>query len=68
MAKCEFLKRAVVYFGLKIDVEGLHPVDEKVEAIKRVPVPQNVSAFRSFLDMFGHDSMIPRISTKFSDH
>ena len=29
MAKCEFLKREVVYLGLKIDAEGLHPVKEK---------------------------------------
>lgn len=29
MAKYEFLKREVVYLGLKIDAEGLHPVDVK---------------------------------------
>ena len=51
MAKCEFLKREVVYLGLKIDVEGLHPVEEKVNAVKRAPVPQNVSELRSFLGM-----------------
>ena len=51
MAKCEFLKREVVYLGLKIDAEGLHPVEEKVNAVKRAPVPQNVSELRSFLGM-----------------
>ena len=51
MAKCEFLKREVVYLGLKVDDEGLHPVEEKVNAVKRAPVPQNVSELRSFLGM-----------------
>ena len=51
MAKCEFLKREVVYLGLKIDAQGLDPVEEKVNAVKRVPVPQNVSELRSFLGM-----------------
>ena len=46
MAKCEFLKREVVYLGLKIDAECLHPVEEKVNAVKRSPVPQNVSELR----------------------
>ena len=51
IAKCEFLKREVVYMGLKIDVEGLHPVDEKVDAIKKKPLPKNVKELRSFLGM-----------------
>ena len=48
MAKCEFLKKAVVYLGLKIDAEGLHPVDEKADALIRAPVPQNVKEVRPF--------------------
>ena len=51
MAKCEFLKRDVVYLGLKIDAEGLHPAEEKVNAVKRAPVPQNFSELRLFLGM-----------------
>ena len=51
MAKCEFLKREVVYLGLKIDAEGLHSVKKKVDAVKRASVPQNVSKLRSFLGM-----------------
>ena len=51
MAKCEFLKTEVVYLGLKIDAEGLHPVEEAVDAVKKAPVSQNVSELRSFLGM-----------------
>ena len=29
MAKCELLKREVVYLGLKIDAEGLHQLRKK---------------------------------------
>ena len=50
-AKCEFLKWEVVYLGLKIYEEGLHPVDEKVNAVKGAPVPQNVKELRPFLGM-----------------
>ena len=35
LTKCEFLKKEVVYLHLKIDAEGLHPVDEKVDAVKK---------------------------------
>lgn len=51
MAKCEFLNREVVYLGRKIDVEGLHPVDDKVDTVKRASVPQNVKELRSFFGM-----------------
>ena len=47
----QFLKREVVYLGLKIDAEGLHPVDEKVDAVKRAPIPQNVKELRFLLGM-----------------
>ena len=64
MAKCEFLKREVVYLGLKIDAEGLHPVDEKVDAVKRAPVPKNVKELRSFLGMVQYyHSFLPDLAT-----
>ena len=63
MAKCEFLKREAVYLGLKIDAEGLHPADEKVEAVKRAPVPQNVKELRSFLGMVQYyHSFLPHLA------
>lgn len=65
MAKCEFLKREVVYMGLKIDVEGLHPVDEKVDAVKKNTTPQKCKRIEIF---FGHGPMVPPIFTGFSNH
>jgi len=50
--------------GLKIDAEGLHPVEGKVDAVKRAPVPQNVSELRSFLDMVQYyHSFLPDLAT-----
>ena len=57
-ANCEFLKR-------EIDAKGLHSVDEKVDAVKRAPVPQNVKELRSF---FGHGPILPPIFTGFNNH
>ena len=48
---CEFLKPEVVYLGLRISAEGLQPVEEKINAVKQAPAPQNVSELRSFLGM-----------------
>ena len=35
--KCEFMKSCVKYLGHKIDAEGLHALDGKVEAITNAP-------------------------------
>ena len=64
MAKCEFLKRGVVYLGLKIDAQCLHPVEENFHAVKRAPVPHNVIEFRSFLSMVQYNhSFQPDLAT-----
>lgn len=63
-SKCEFLKPEVVYLGLRINAEGLHPVDEKVDAVKKAPVPSNVSELRSFLGMIQYyHSFLPGLAT-----
>ena len=50
-SKCAFAQPEVVYLGLKVNADGLHPVKEKVEAIVNAPKPNNVSELRSFLGM-----------------
>ena len=51
LRKCVFLKKQVVYLGLRVDGDGLHPVQEKIDAIKNAPPPKDVSELRSFLGM-----------------
>ena len=41
----------MVYLGLRISAEGLQAVEERINAVKRAPAPQNVSELRSFLGM-----------------
>lgn len=52
--KCVFLAPSVTYLGRKITAEGLHPVEDKVRAIKEAPSPKNISEIRSFLGMVNY--------------
>ena len=47
--KCTFMAPEVTYLGYRIDKEGLHAVNEKVEAIAMAPAPQNSKELRSYL-------------------
>ena len=49
LKKCVFLKKQVVYLGLRVDGDGLHPVEGKIDAIKNALVPKDVSELQSFL-------------------
>ena len=44
--KCKFMVPSVEYLGHRIDAEGLHPLHEKVEAVKQAPSPSNVSELK----------------------
>mgnify|MGYP001792993720 CR=1 FL=1 len=37
--------------GHRIDAQGLHPMEDKVEAIRDAKVPQNVAEFKAFLEI-----------------
>ena len=64
LPKCEFLKPEVVYLGLRISAEGLQPVEEKINAVKRAPAPQNVNELRSFLGMVQYyHSFLPGLAS-----
>ena len=48
--------------GFRIDSQGLHPVTEKVEAIKNAPEPQNESSLKSYLGLLSYYSrFIPNL-------
>jgi hypothetical protein len=49
--KCRFCVQEVVCVGHLVSVEGIRPVFDKLEAVKALPLPQNVSALRRFLGM-----------------
>ena len=49
--KCSFMVDSVTYLGHRIDTHGLHPLQEKVEAIHQAPPPKNVSELKAFLGL-----------------
>ena len=64
LPKCEFLKSEVVYLSLTISAEGFQPVEDKVNAVKEAPTPQNVSELRSSLSMVQcYHSFFARVTT-----
>ena len=52
--KCEFMQTKMVFQGHIIDVDGIHPTSEKVEAIIRAPAPENVGELRSWLGLVNY--------------
>ena len=52
--KCLFLQNAVEYLGHRVDAEGIRALPEKIEAIERAPLPQNIQQLRSFLGLLSY--------------
>ena len=46
----------VVYLGLKINRNGIHPVPEKVVAIEEMPRPSDVKELQAYLGMLNYYS------------
>ena len=67
MDKCFFLRPSITYLGHVIDKEGLHPTQEKIQAIKEAPRPRNVTELRSFLGLINYyGKFFPNLSTTLS--
>ena len=63
-SKCEFLKSSVTYLGHRIDADGLHPLSDRVRAVKDAPTPNSVSKLKSYLGMLTYYSkFLPNLST-----
>ena len=61
--KCSFLKAHVQYLGHYISGQGLEPVPEKLEALVKMPPPEDVTGVRKFLGFVGYyHKFIPRYS------
>ena len=60
-SKCQFMVPSVSYLGHLIDQFGLHPLQEKVKAVKEAPNPKNVSELKSYLGLLMYYSKFYRI-------
>ena len=52
--KCSFMSEDVRYLGHVIDKNGRHPIPDKVEGIRGVQPPKDVSDLRTFLGMVNY--------------
>ena len=63
-AKCSFMHIKVQYLGHRIDTEGIHATDSKLQAIQQSPAPKNLQELRSFLGLLNYYSQfIPNLSS-----
>ena len=46
-----FLQPSVTYLGCRIDAEGLHPTECKIQTINNTPWPQNLTELKSYLGL-----------------
>ena len=54
----------MTYLGHRIDAVGLHPLHDKVQAIKDAPKPQSVTELKSFLGMLTYyGKFLPNLSS-----
>ena len=62
--KCEVKKDSVTFFGTVYDANGAHPDPKKVDAIHKMPPPDNKQQLQHFLGMITYLSpFIPSLST-----
>lgn len=62
--KCVFQSPEVVYLGHKVDAKGLHPTEDKLQAIKHAPAPLNIAELRSYLGLLNYyGKFLPNLST-----
>ena len=63
-SKCKFMAPSVEYLGFKIDANGLHPLVEKVEAVRDAPTPRNVQELKAYLGLLTYYSkFLPNMSS-----
>ena len=60
--KCQFLASEVTYLGYRIDSEGLHPTNEKIQAVQSAPEPTNITELKSYLGLLTYyGSLLPHL-------
>ena len=62
--KCHFMQSSVKYLGYCIDSEGLHPTEDKLQAIKKAPELTNVTALKSYMGILTYyGRFLPHLAT-----
>ena len=62
--KCQWGVREIAYLGFRVDQEGVHPSEDKIQAIKRAPSPKNITELQAYLGLLNfYRKFSPRAST-----
>ncbi|VDI15022.1 Hypothetical predicted protein [Mytilus galloprovincialis] len=65
--KCDFFKDSVTFCGHVIDKHGFHKKQDKIEAIRNAPAPENVSQLKSILGLINYYAkLLPDLSATLS--
>ena len=63
LSKCKSMQKSVTYMGCVISASRISPTEEKVEALKQVPCPENLTQLRAFFGMINyHGKFIRNLS------
>ena len=63
-AKCKFFQDSVVFCAHRIDKEGIHKTEDKIEAVIKAPRPQDISELRSWVALVNYyHRFLPNLST-----
>ena len=52
--KCDFFKSKIHYLGHLISAHGISPLPDKLDTIKKMPVPKDVKEIKQFLGLTGY--------------
>ena len=62
--KCKFMQKSVTHMGCVISAEGISSTEDKMEAIRPAPRPENTTQLRAFLGMVNyHGKFIRNLSS-----
>ena len=62
-SKCDFFKSQIHYLGHLILEDGIHPLPDKLDSIKNMPVPKCMKEIKQFLGLTGHyRKFVPRFA------
>ena len=59
--KCKFFQDSVVFCANRIDKEGIHKTEDKIEAVINAPRPQDISKLRSWVALVNYHRFHPTL-------
>ncbi|GBB89252.1 hypothetical protein RclHR1_15940001 [Rhizophagus clarus] len=54
LKKCKFGRRNIEFLGHKVEKDGLKANEKKIETIRDISIPRNITEVRSFLELYSY--------------